>query len=286
MRNRTLNTSHADIAVTETDGAGLPLVMIHGNSSCKEVFANQLNSAMGETYRMIAFDLPGHGASSDARDPEKTYSMPGYAELTIEVMHELDVDRAVVFGWSLGGHIGIELLPRFPGVVGLMIAGAPPVTPTPEGFQEGFKPDPLLALIGKEDLTDEEVELFATGIYGAGKTPALTDALRRTDGRARSQLFATLFDGRTSDQRTVAEKSPAPLAVINGENDPIINTDFVGSLSYENQWEKHCFVLRNQGHAAFLNDPDVFNPYLERFAADMSQVAKRRPKGGAKEAAA
>ena len=286
MRNRTLNTSHADIAVCETEGTGMPVVMIHGNSSCKEVFTNQLNSAMGETYRMIAFDLPGHGASSDARDPEKTYSMPGYADLAMEVMHELDVDRAAVFGWSVGGHIALELVSRFSGLVGLMVAATPPVHPTPESFQGGFKPHPLLALLGKPDLTDEEVDVFAQGAYGEGITPALRKAVRRTDGRARANLFATLFDGRTSDQRDVAENALVPISFVNGAEDPIINTDYIGSLSYASLWEKHCYVLRGEGHAPFLTNPGVFNPVFDRFLAEMSQRPSKRTGSNADEAAA
>ena len=63
--------------------------MIHGNSSCKEVFRNQLEGGIGSAFRCIAMDLPGHGRSDDARDPEKTYSMPGYADTAIELMETL-----------------------------------------------------------------------------------------------------------------------------------------------------------------------------------------------------
>ena len=70
---RMIPTSHADIAVAETSGSGLPVVMIHGNSSCKEVFKNQLTSPVGESNRLIALDLPGHGRSSDAFDPARSF---------------------------------------------------------------------------------------------------------------------------------------------------------------------------------------------------------------------
>lgn len=277
LRTRTLNTSHADIAVSETAGTGLPVLMIHGNSSCKEVFVNQLESPLGDVYRMIAFDLPGHGASSDARDPSRTYTMPGYAGLTMEVLAELGVDRAAVFGWSVGGHIGLELLPRFSGLAGLMIAATPPVHPNPESFPAGFKPHPMLAVLGKEEFTDEEVEVFAVGAYGDHVTPALRDAVRRADGRSRSMLFGTIFDGRTSDQRTLAETTKVPLAIVNGAEDPMTNTDYIGSLPYASLWEKHCFVLRGEGHAPFLSNPGVFNPIFERFLNHVSVLAARRP---------
>ncbi len=286
LRTSTLKTSHADISVTETTGTGLPVLFIHGNSSCKEVFANQLESGMGETYRMIAFDLPGHGASSDAHNPSATYSMPGYADMTMEVLAALGVTRAAVFGWSLGGHIALELLPRFQGLVGMMLTATPPVHATPESLGGSYRPHPMVPLIGKGELTDEEAEMFAETVYGAAVTPTLRAALRRSDGRARTMLFETIFDGRTSDQRKLAETSKAPIAFVNGADDPIIDTDYIGGLTYASLWEKHCFALRGVGHAGFLTNPDVFNPILERFLADMAALAGRRPKHSSKAEAA
>ncbi len=286
LRTKTLVTSYADISVSETSGPGLPVVLIHGNSSCKEVFSDLLNSPLGEVYRLIAFDLPGHGASSDAHDPSRTYSMPGYAEMTMEVLDKLNVSQAVVFGWSLGGHIAMELLPRFAGLAGLMIEAAPPVHPTPESFQQGFRAHPLVPLIFQEKLSEEEMEFFIANIYGDAATPELRAALRRTDGRARSMLFATLFDGRTSDQQTLAETTKVPLAIVNGADDPIINTDHVGGLTYASLWEKHCFVLRGEGHSAFLTGPETFNPIFARFVGDMARLEQRRPKQTSKAEAA
>jgi pimeloyl-ACP methyl ester carboxylesterase len=95
-----VKTGHADIAVAETTGKGLPVVFIHGNSGSKEAFRKQFESDMGNVYRMVAIDLPGHGASSDAFEPERTYSLPGYADAVVEVLANMGIDRAVVCGWS------------------------------------------------------------------------------------------------------------------------------------------------------------------------------------------
>jgi pimeloyl-ACP methyl ester carboxylesterase len=121
-------TDHARIAVSDTRGDGAPVLLVHGNSACKEIFERQFDSPLARRFRLIAFDLPGHGASSDARDPERTYCMPGYADVAIELLTQLGVARFAVFGWSLGGHIGIEMLARDVDIVGLAITGTPPAT--------------------------------------------------------------------------------------------------------------------------------------------------------------
>ncbi|RVB41883.1 alpha/beta hydrolase, partial [Mesorhizobium sp. M7A.F.Ca.CA.001.16.1.1] len=137
ISQKTLETSHGKIAVRETSGQGTAVMLIHGNSSSSAVFRNQLDGPLGERYHLIAPDLPGHGASGDAIDPERSYNMEGYADAMTEVLGLLGIDKAIVFGWSLGGHIGLEMIDRFPGLLGLMITGTPPVSPEEVG--SGFK---------------------------------------------------------------------------------------------------------------------------------------------------
>lgn len=43
----------------------------------------------------------------------RTYARPGLAEAVLELLDRLALTEAVVVGWSLGGHIGIEMMPRF-----------------------------------------------------------------------------------------------------------------------------------------------------------------------------
>src|SRR4051812_3151303 len=273
-KTTTVVTSHADIAVAQSPGSGLPIVFIHGNSSCKEAFRKQYESPLGEQYRMIAMDLPGHGASSNAIDPARTYSMTGYAAVVSEVLDRLRVDRAVVVGWSLGGHIALEMMKSWPGVVGIMITGAPPVRRDMEAITAGFQPSPALFLAGKNEFTADDYKAF--GELTLGKlvgNPELQAALLRTDGRARQMMFESLMAGQASDQRDIAETASAPIAVVNGEKDPLVNLAYIGGLSYRTLWDEHCFILRELAHVPFLEAPDVFNRLLARFIADMEKQA-------------
>jgi pimeloyl-ACP methyl ester carboxylesterase len=126
-RQQMITTSHGTLAVEESGQGGLPVLLIHGNSFCRGVFRNQMQGQIAKSHRFIAFDLPGHGKSSDATDPKRSYTRAGLADAAVELLDKLGVTEAIVFGWSLGGHIGIEMIPRFPGMRGLMISGAPPV---------------------------------------------------------------------------------------------------------------------------------------------------------------
>jgi pimeloyl-ACP methyl ester carboxylesterase len=279
VTTRKIKTTHADIAVSETSGKGLPVLFIHGNSSCKEVFSGLLEGPIGESHRLIAIDLPGCGSSSDAIRPERTYSLPGLADAAIELLGAMGVERAAVFGWSLGGHVAMEMLTRFPGMIGLMVVGAPPIRCTLASIQEGFKPNPIVGLIGKEAFSEEEVEAFGAGTYGALFSKSLRAAVKRADGRLRRMTFENLLAGVPADERKGVEECDVPVALVNGANDPFVNLDYVGGLAYRNLWDNHCYVLRDAGHAVFLDAPEAFSAILKRFAEDMAQ---RGGKSGAR----
>jgi pimeloyl-ACP methyl ester carboxylesterase len=271
-----VSTSHADIAIRQSSGRKMPTLFIHGNSTSKEVFENQFASRIGQEYHLIAIDLPGHGASSNAFDPERTYSMPGYADTAVEVLEQLGIDQVAVVGWSLGGHVGMEMMALYPDLVGLMITGASPVGTSPEAIKLGFRDHPHLLLAGKQDFTDEDVENFAFTASGGSSDPEFRAAVRRADGDARGLMFASLFAGKASDQRQLAETSPIPLAVVNGADEPFVDTDYLDSLSYANLWRGKCHLIPRAGHAPFIEAPELFNHLLSRFLKNMEAVARHR----------
>ncbi|HWL70005.1 MAG TPA: alpha/beta hydrolase [Geminicoccus sp.] len=256
-------TSHGSIFVECSGRNGPPLLLIHGNSSCRGVFARQLQSALADRYRLIAIDLPGHGQSDNAPDPVRTYSLPGFADCIIEVLGILGISELTILGWSLGGHIAIELLARFTGVKGLILTGTPPVRRN--GMAEGFVASPDRGLPGRRVLDETEIDAFARHMFGEPIEPFLRAALRRSDGRCREQMFAAARMGVGVDQRLTIERSTVPLAVINGSADPLIKLDYLDGIAYRKLWNGRCHRLDGAGHAPFWHAADEFNALAGQF---------------------
>lgn len=128
-------TSFGNVVVYMTpktnDNAGSPaLLCIHGNSHSSEVFRHVFHSPLSESNQILAFDLPGHGLSENATDPNNTYTMPAFAKCAWEVLDALKIREVIVFGWSLGGHMGIEMIAApaaHTKLRGVMIVGTPPI---------------------------------------------------------------------------------------------------------------------------------------------------------------
>ena len=272
VKHSQIETSHCQIAVSESPGDGPAVLLIHGNSSCKEVFRNQMNGPIGDIYRLVAMDLPGHGASADATDPPRTYCMPGYADAAIEVLRALGIDRATVVGWSLGGHIGIEMMGRYVEVNALMISGTPPIGQEEGALAAGFLPSEHMGLAGQPVFSEAEADAYAHATCGdhAPFEDFLLDAVRRADGRARELMVASFVAGVGANQREIVATSSTPLAVVNGGGEPFVNNDCVKSVDYVNLWEATVHILDGLGHARFWEAPDQFDPILERFLADVT----------------
>ncbi|PHM27793.1 alpha/beta fold hydrolase [Xenorhabdus budapestensis] len=264
-----ISTCYARISVLDTGGNRLPVLLIHGNSSSKEIFRHQIEY-FKKDYRVLALDLPGHGASSNASDPRQTYSMPGYARTVIEVLDKLGINRVVVLGWSLGGHIGLEMLALYPKMIGLMICGTPPVAAGKENVALGFRQNEHMRLAGKVDFTEEDVKNYAYQTVGvnAPHEPFILEAVARTDGLSRQYMFEAFTSPQATDQKLLAETSKIPLAIVNGAGDPFINAEYVENLNYQNLWQDQVFSLVGVDHAPFWEAPARFNPVLSDFLSD------------------
>jgi len=84
---------------------GLPVVLLHGSPGGRGDFAS-LGGALARERRTIAPDLPGFGASaSDVAD----YSARAHARYVSELLDELDIERAHMIGFSMGGGVALEL---------------------------------------------------------------------------------------------------------------------------------------------------------------------------------
>lgn len=265
---RFVSTSHGDLAVEDNGRPGTPVVFIHGNSSSRRAFQHQLGAPFAQDRRLIAIDLPGHGESSDAPDPARTYTRFGLADAVAEVFDALRLRNTIIVGWSLGGHIGIDLLARFDTISGLLITGAPPVRRG--GMAEGFNAMPQYGYAGRAELTDDDVNAFASAILGEPLAPFLPAAIRRADGRFRQILFEAARAGAGPDQRLTVERSDVPIAVVNGSADPLIKLDYLDGVAYGNLWEGRCHRLADTGHAPFWHRPAQFNSILERFLGDVA----------------
>ena len=269
-----ITTSAGHVTIWERGPeTGPAVLLIHGNSACKEIFDYQMAAPFADRYRMIAVDLPGHGGSDPEAepnfDPQKSYTMKGYAGVMVEVLSALNRHEATVMGWSLGGHVALEMAPIFPGLKGLLITGTPPLSHDPAEAATAFLPSPHMDLTGKEELTDREIEDYAAANCGNRPMPFMVDAVKRTDGRARAVMIADAQAGGASDQKAIAAGLTIPFAIVNGADEPFVSNAYIQGMGLTNLWRGQPHFVENGGHAPFWQQPPAFNALFEPFLAEV-----------------
>lgn len=88
--------------VYEVAGAGPPVVLVHGLGMTRAMWDGQWPALAGR-YRVLRYDLLGHGESDKPRDG---YSLARFADQAARLMDGLGIERAALVGFSLGGMIG------------------------------------------------------------------------------------------------------------------------------------------------------------------------------------
>ncbi|HEV3009607.1 MAG TPA: alpha/beta fold hydrolase [Burkholderiales bacterium] len=94
-------------------GAGTPVVLVHGFTASIEPawVETGILPDLARDYRVIAFDLRGHGESGKPHDPR------AYDEIGLDAIRLLDhlgIQKAHIVGYSLGGIIAAKLLTTHP----------------------------------------------------------------------------------------------------------------------------------------------------------------------------
>jgi pimeloyl-ACP methyl ester carboxylesterase len=118
-------------------GAGQPVLYIHGAGGLDVGLAEEL---LADTYRVIAIELPGFGASAVN---ERTKTPRDLARTIALVAAQLGLDRYSVIGASFGGRVATWLSLDYPDQVEALVLAAP-ATVLPPGFRAGGGSQPGL----------------------------------------------------------------------------------------------------------------------------------------------
>ncbi|OQY02350.1 MAG: hypothetical protein B6I20_06890 [Bacteroidetes bacterium 4572_117] len=240
------------------------IVFIHGNSLSSNLFNNQFkDNKLLNSYKLIRFDLPGFGKSEFASDT-KTYSLPSFAEVFVELYKQLEISNAVLVGNSMGGHIILEALDSLPDVKGVLINGAPPFGLPPA--DDLFLPNPGVPLFFKGKHTAEELDILAKSMLKDVKfTEQVKDEIKKSDPAFRDAWLPNSQTIIPKDEIEIVRNTNIPMAVVHGNNDELVNFDYLKKLPFKTLWENKIFVIPEAGHLPFLEQPEIYNRYLLDF---------------------
>jgi pimeloyl-ACP methyl ester carboxylesterase len=98
----------------EIHGKGQPLVLLHGAFSAIGTSFGKVLPLLAKRRQVIAFELQAHGRTADIDRP---LTIEGMADDVAAALEQLEIERADILGYSLGGGVALHLAIRHPEAV-------------------------------------------------------------------------------------------------------------------------------------------------------------------------
>src|SRR5690242_18331579 len=100
-------------------GQGPALVLLHGFLCDSRCWRNQL-AKLSDQFRVVAWDAPGAGLSSDPPDP---FTISDWSSCLARFLNALNIEQAHILGLSWGGLLAQEFYRLYPAhVLSLILA--------------------------------------------------------------------------------------------------------------------------------------------------------------------
>ena len=257
---KTTNYKREKVTFSDT-GKGRVVIFLHGFLGSHEIWKNTA-AALSKSYRVIAIDLPGHGATPCYG---YAHSMDLMAKCVKAVVDSLRLKKYVIVGHSMGGYVGLAFADLFPdNLKGLCLFHS---TAYPDNEEK--KKDRLRAInlvkANKTVYTKNSIRnLFATKNlkYLKEEISFATQIAKQT---SRQGIVGALHGMRDRPGRDlILGLVEYPIMMVIGEQDNV--------LPYEQLLEQSRFIknssvlyLEHDGHFGFLESPKQSDKELRKF---------------------
>lgn len=253
------------------DASAPAILFVHGWSQHHLSWMKQTASSLAERFRLVAFDLRGHGASDKPAEAAPYTTSRLWAEDVRAMIEGLDLRAPVLVGWSMGTQVICDYLRAFGDrmIAGLSFVGGSVSTSADREMVEQGRIKHAASGIGMTS-RDEPTALSATVEFLKSCTAA---PLSKRD-LAVMTGFNTLCPapvrrhmlGRDEDYRPDLNRVTRPCLITYGEADRVC----LPELALEAKVAiPHAQVSAypGAGHCPFWEQPERFNRELAEFAA-------------------
>ena len=250
-------------------GKGRPIILIHGWPLSDEMYEYQYNYLINAGFRTIGITLRGFGKSDK---PYGSYNYDVHVSDIKKVLDKLEINNAVLGGFSMGGSIAVRYAARDNGtrISKLALFGAAaPIWTQRDDFQFNLPKsavDDLIALNNKDrpKLLSNFAKIFSATETSLNKGIGawLTGINLSASSYATAQCLIALRD---TDLRADLAEITIPTLILHGKKDKICSFDLAEQMK-ASLLNSHLVVFENSGHSLFLEETQKFNSELIKFA--------------------
>jgi pimeloyl-ACP methyl ester carboxylesterase len=272
-----------DIAFA-VEGQGPPVVLTNGVTTNTELW-RYLRPRFAQSHRVLRWDLPGHGASSPAREIQ-TADLAAQPEVIVQLMDRAALPSAVQIGFSTGCQVVLELYRRYPercsALVLLLGSAGRTLSTTSLPFSGAIiervalgMPAPLFGALVRAMARIAHApggqflprRLNLIGPDTSRQDAALiTEHLTRIDPRTVQRMVPSAEAHSAWD---VLEQIRVPVLIVAGDRDPFAPADAVGEKMHALCPAAHLVHLPRGTHTALLDHAGVIGDAVEAFLRSM-----------------
>lgn len=253
------------LAVQETGNPDGPaIVFIHGLLGSRLNWEQQTSSPDLQGYRLITYDMRGHGLSGKPDDAAAYADGRRYADDLAAVLEATGAKRPVLVGWSLGGLVMSDYLAAYGDT---KIGGAVYVNAVIELNEKLITPHPeVYAGLASDDLKThlDALRTFLRLCFHT-QPDAATMELLLTNAAMASWPMTRSIPTMTSAASEGLPKAKVPLLLLYGAKDQLVEVqpsiDRAKALNPKAQSKLYA----ESGHAPFLEEAARFNQDLVNF---------------------
>ncbi|WP_197041446.1 alpha/beta fold hydrolase [Chondromyces apiculatus] len=254
------------LAAQEVGPADAPaIVLVHGLGLTHLAWMRQIEGALATKFRLITYDLRGHGASDRPREEAAYTEGRRWGDDLAAVIAAAKVRRPVIVGWSLGGVVMINYLRDHgdKGIAGAVFVDA--VTAfKPEFFtkeNEGF----MRSLVVKDDAARAEgSRRFLDACFAVPPPAANLARVRAAAGVLPAEVTEAIRNMSTPRGDETLRGLRVPTLVMQGDADRML-TVAMGEHTAKLVPGAKLLVYPGLGHAPFVDDATHFDADLEAF---------------------
>ncbi|MBM7094296.1 alpha/beta hydrolase [Bacillus sp. H-16] len=244
----------------EVYGEGIPILFTHGASWNHRLWEPQVD-ALKEKYKVIVWDVRGHGKSRCKEDQELNGEI--FIQDLIELLDHLSIEKTVLCGLSMGGIISMQTAIMHPGrVAGIIAIGAPC------SFRFN-KYEQMMIPIQRLMFNFIPIKAFARaqGIYFSRYNPSnrlfIEEAVLSLTQKDWSSIWSALT---RMDCRERLSTISCPTLILQGEHDIIIRhqQEYMAQTIPGAKWE----VIENAAHATNRDNAPRVNELIKNFMTE------------------
>jgi len=245
------------------------ILFLHGFLGSREDWAGLVKS-FSDDYRCLLVDLPGHG--EDRPLHENNYSIQGCAQALLHLFDELDIDRANIMGYSMGGRLALYFAVTFPDRCHRVIleSSSPGLKTKPERDERTGNDEELAAKLEREGLDVflkqwYDKPMFATLKEHPGKLSELLEQRRRCDPGGLALSLRMMSTGKQPSLWDKLTKISLPLLLLAGEQD--IKFSGIARTMADLCPTAEVCIIANAGHNVHMEQPEQFVRIANDFLA-------------------